>query len=167
MSQVPRILCCLPILLLLLRTDEANGKGICLYVSEKTATWFHALAICKKLHMCLANLDTEITLIQMKSKIGPDEHEYWFGLNAYEKPNFRYVSNNKSIEYAPHNSKLVNNEGCVFVKEQYDFFKFESANCDDRRRFICTKTEECDGVTFKHEQSKCVITEEQRDIVAY
>jgi len=39
MNQVLRMLYCLPILLLLLlRADEANGKGICLYFSEKTVS---------------------------------------------------------------------------------------------------------------------------------
>ncbi|XP_033154330.1 uncharacterized protein LOC117137139 [Drosophila mauritiana] len=168
MSQVLRILYCPPILmLLLLRADEANGKGICLYFSEKTASWFSALSICKTLHMCLADLNTEVTLIQMKSKINVDDYEYWFGLNAHDKPTYRYVSNNKSIEYSPHNSKLVNNEGCVYVKHQNDFFKFESAKCREHRRFICTKTDECDGVSTKPGNSNCVITAEERDIVAY
>ncbi|XP_043661238.1 uncharacterized protein LOC122625268 [Drosophila teissieri] len=167
MGQVLRILSCLPILLLLLRTDEANARGICLYFSEKAATWFGALAICKKLNMCLANLDTEVTLVQLNHKMEHEELEYWFGLNAHEKPNYRYVSNNKSIEYSPHNSKLVNNEGCAYVKHQQEFFKFESASCREHKRFICSKTDECDGVSMKHGDSKCVITEEQHEIVAY
>ncbi|XP_017066695.1 uncharacterized protein LOC108104879 [Drosophila eugracilis] len=162
-----KILYCLPILLLHLQIREVNPKGICLYFSEKMASWFDALIVCQKNHMCLADLNTEVTLVQMATKTDHKEHEYWFGLNAYDKSNYRYVSNNKSIEFSPINSKLVNDGRCAYIKHVKGFYIFEGANCRHRKRFICTRTDECDGVSMKPVKSQCVITEEEKKIVAY
>ncbi|XP_016973899.1 lithostathine-1-alpha [Drosophila rhopaloa] len=162
-----RILCYIPLFLLYFQIGEVNTKGICLYFSEKKASWFDALIECQKHHMCLADLNTEVTLGQMETKFNHEEIEYWFGLNSHEKSNYRYASNNKSIEYSPKHSKLVNDGRCAFVKHENGFYKFESADCNAHKRFICTKTDECDGVSMKPGKSKCVITEEEKSVVAY
>ncbi|XP_017012576.1 uncharacterized protein [Drosophila takahashii] len=167
MSLLVRILYCLPIFLLNFHIDQANAKGICLYLSDKMATWFDALIVCQKHHMCLADLNTEVTLIQMQAKLKHDDHGYWFGLNAHEKTSFRYVSNNKTIEFSPTGSNLVNHGGCAFVKHDDGFYKFQSADCHAQKRYICTRTEECDGVSMKPGKAQCVINEEEKEIVAY
>ncbi|XP_017044924.1 uncharacterized protein LOC108090656 [Drosophila ficusphila] len=166
MSRLVRFVCCLPILLLHLHVKEVNAKGICLYLSEKRASWFEALAVCQSYRMCLADLSTEVTLIQMEEKWNPDDHEYWFGLNSHEKFTYRYVSNNKSIEYAPRNSKLASEGQCAFVKHERGFYKFASADCFDHKRFICSRTEMCDGENLRHGVSHCSISEEEKQVVA-
>ncbi|XP_016967757.1 P-selectin [Drosophila biarmipes] len=167
MSLASRILYCLPILLIPLHIEEANAKGICLYFSDQLATWFDALITCQKHYMCLADLDTEVTLIQMESKLPRDDHSYWFGLNAHEKNSYRYVSSNKSADYSPVSSNLVNDGGCAFVKHDDGFYKFLSADCHTRKRFICSRAEECDGVSISPRKSQCVISPEDKEIVAY
>ncbi|XP_017120049.1 uncharacterized protein LOC108141293 [Drosophila elegans] len=167
MSFQVRILCHLSILVLYFHIGQVNSKGICLYFSLKIASWFDALIECQKHHMCLADLNTEVTLVQMETKFNHEDHEYWFGLNSHEKKNYRYVSNNKSIEYSPIHSKLVNDGLCAFVKHEYGFYKFESADCNIHKRFICTRADECDGLQLKPVKSKCFISEKQKQVVAY
>ncbi|XP_016928001.2 uncharacterized protein [Drosophila suzukii] len=167
MSLVLRILYCLPILLLPLHVEEVNAKGMCLYLSEAIATWFDALIACQKQFMCLADLDTEVTLIQMEAKVPHNDHGYWFGLNAHEKTGYRYASNNRSIEYSPVSSNLLNDGGCAYVKHDDGFYKFLSASCDAKKRFICNMAEECDGVSMRPKKPLCVISHEDKEIVAY
>ncbi|XP_017105855.3 uncharacterized protein [Drosophila bipectinata] len=161
---------CLSILILFLTwpVEKVHSSGICIYVSKHRLNWFEALFACQKKGMCLADIDTTLTLLSLTDKFhGDDRTDVWFGLTAFERTNYRYISSNKHVEFTPQNSQLVNNGSCAFLKPEDPTYTFASAVCYDKKRFACTKTEMCNGAHMRKRKNFCAIPHSAKEIMAY
>lgn len=139
--------------------------------------WFDALFACQKKNLCLANLDSQMVIDQIVEKL-PEKHrdEYWFGLNRYEKVDFRYVSNNEPMTNVLPNMIFFRDNAdtpCAFIKPNGEKdFTIVTGKCEHRRRFICSASVKCNGLemdnTFMPTNSTdlpCPMNSEVREIL--
>ncbi|KAH8321885.1 hypothetical protein KR067_007857, partial [Drosophila pandora] len=129
--------------------------------------WFDALFTCQKKGMCLADIDTSVTVLGLTSHLhGDDRTDIWFGLTAFERNNYRYISNNKLVDYTPKDSVLVNNGSCAFLKPVDPLFTFASGDCTARKRFACTQTDMCNGARMRKPKASCIVPDYAKEILS-
>ncbi|XP_041447742.1 uncharacterized protein LOC111079747 [Drosophila obscura] len=123
---------------------EVNSSG-CHYFSTEQRDWFEALFACQQMHMCLADLHTRVIFDELENKL-QERAEFWFGLNVYEKLDFKYISNDRPKEYVPPQSEMSFNKACAFLKPLgTDAIIIGTDNCGLRKRFVCTPSKHCNG----------------------
>lgn len=130
--------------------------------------WFEALFDCQKKGMCLADIDTGVTLLALTAEFDRDDRqEIWFGLTAFERNNFRYISNNKPLEYIAENSVLINNGSCAFLKPEDPMYTFASDDCSARKHFACAQSDMCNGAHMKKQKQSCAVPDYANEIMAF
>lgn len=108
--------------------------------------WFEALFTCQRMKMCLADMRSELSFEEMAKKFPKyTEHEYWIGLNAYEKEDFKYVSNGDLMAYVPQDSVIDYKLACAYIRSIGDRFVIETGKCGHVRRFVCAEAVTCNG----------------------
>ncbi|KAH8418596.1 hypothetical protein KR222_003411 [Zaprionus bogoriensis] len=109
--------------------------------------WFDALYTCQKMKMCLASLDTKRAFDDLTIKFPKHDHEeYWFGLNAYEKTHFKYISTTTPMAYVPPGSKIEYEKPCAYIRALHSReFIIQTGKCGHLRRFICAEAIKCNG----------------------
>ncbi|XP_017839953.1 uncharacterized protein LOC108597755 [Drosophila busckii] len=152
---------------------EATAAGSCHYFSEKKMDYFDALFTCQKKKLCLADFNTQVLMNEIGSKLPAYKREdYWFGLNAYEKPTFKYVSNLENMVFMAEGATLDYSKPCAYLTPRANTaYTFNSAPCFLYKHFVCSEAEMCNGIATKSafkatvsDELPCEMSDEVREI---
>lgn len=135
--------------------------------------WFEALYTCQRMKMCLADMRSELAFDEVSRKFPKhDEHDYWIGLNAYEKETFKYVSNGDPIDYVPEDSVIDYKHACAYIRSIGNRFIIETGKCGHVRRFVCSEAVKCNGretnssfIPTFNDELKCAIDNNTKAII--